>query len=121
MDVGDRIKAQRNSKKWTLKQLAATVGISVSFLSDIENGKSKPSLERLQEIAQGLGTTVSYLLGEDDRMRRNDLAALPGVNDAPVFAEVEKELKDFSEWSVEDKKELLAYLQAKRIARRRNP
>ena len=48
-----------------LKDLSERVGISISFLSDIENERSKPSLERLQDIADGLGTTVSYLLGED--------------------------------------------------------
>ncbi|MCG0276769.1 MAG: helix-turn-helix domain-containing protein [Thermosediminibacteraceae bacterium] len=39
----------------------------MSFLSDIENGRSNPSLERLKEIAEALDTTVSYLLGENDK------------------------------------------------------
>lgn len=65
MNVGQRIKSLRQLKKMTLRELAQRVGISISFLSDIENGRSNPSLERLMEIAEALDTTVSYLLGED--------------------------------------------------------
>jgi transcriptional regulator with XRE-family HTH domain len=67
MSLGKRIKALRNTNDMTLKDLSEKIGISISFLSDIENERSSPSLERLQDIADGLGTTVSYLLGEEKR------------------------------------------------------
>lgn len=66
MNVGQRIKALRQQHNMTLRELSQKVGISISFLSDIENGRSNPSLERLKEIAEALDTTVSYLLGEND-------------------------------------------------------
>lgn len=62
--VGFRIKDLRKQKGYTLKILSEKAKISVSFLSDIENNRSKPSLERLKEIADALETTSSYLLGE---------------------------------------------------------
>jgi len=69
MDIGERIKALRKENNMTLRELSKKIGISVSFLSDIENGRSNPSLERLKDIAEGLGTTVSYLLGENDKTK----------------------------------------------------
>lgn len=64
MNVGERIKQLRKEKNLTLRELAEKADISISFLSDIENGRSNPSLERLKAIAEALDTTVSYLLGE---------------------------------------------------------
>lgn len=66
MNVGERIKRLRKERKLTLRELSEKVDISISFLSDIENGRSNPSLERLKSIAEALDTTVSYLLGEED-------------------------------------------------------
>lgn len=65
MNVGERIKALRQDSKLTLRELSQKVDISISFLSDIENGRSNPSLERLKDIAKALDTTTSYLLGEE--------------------------------------------------------
>lgn len=64
-NVGSKIKALRKQKNYTLKDMNSKTGISVSFLSDIENGRSNPSLDRLTDIANALGTSVSYLLGEN--------------------------------------------------------
>lgn len=63
--IGDRIKALRKELSLTLKDLSEKANISISFLSDIENGRSNPSLERLNDIAKALDTTTSYLLGEN--------------------------------------------------------
>jgi len=65
MAVGERIKAFRLKKKFTLRDLSEKVDISISFLSDIENGRSNPSLERLKGIAAALDIPVSVLLGEE--------------------------------------------------------
>ncbi|MGO5073132.1 helix-turn-helix domain-containing protein [Clostridium sporogenes] len=65
-NVGNRIKALRKEHDYTLKDLSFKTNISVSFLSDIENGRSNPSLDRLKDIAAALNTTTSYLLGEND-------------------------------------------------------
>lgn len=65
MSLGKRIKSLRQQKQMTLRELSKKVDISISFLSDIENERSNPSLERLNDIAKALDTTASYLLGED--------------------------------------------------------
>lgn len=67
MTVGHRIKNLRKEKNMTLRELSHKTGISVSFLSDIENGRSNPSLERLKDIAGVLDVTVSFLMGEEEK------------------------------------------------------
>ncbi len=62
--LGDKIKELRKKRGLSLRALACSINISISFLSDIENNRSKPSLDRLKDIAVGLETTVSYLLNE---------------------------------------------------------
>jgi len=74
MNVGKRIKALRRQKKLTLNELSRKVGISISFLSDIENGRSNPSLERLKDIAEALDTSVSFLMGEDNPMQKDKIS-----------------------------------------------
>jgi transcriptional regulator with XRE-family HTH domain len=46
--------------------LAIEAGISVSFLSDLTNGKGNPSLKIMQGIADALGTSLALLLESTD-------------------------------------------------------
>ena len=64
-NVGERIKILRKERNLTLKSLSEKSNISVSFLSDIENGRSHPSLEKLNSIANALNISTSYLLDEN--------------------------------------------------------
>jgi|LSQX01.2.fsa_nt_gb transcriptional regulator with XRE-family HTH domain len=65
MIVGERIKMFRAEKKLTLRDLSKKADISISFLSDIENGRSNPSLERLKDIAAALNVPIIVLLDEN--------------------------------------------------------
>lgn len=113
--VGKRIKMLRKERGLSLKELSKKTDISISFLSDIENGRSNPSLERLKDIAKGLNTTISYLLGETDDIEIN--SEIRELLSNPEFLKVLDELKDFNSWSDEDKSEFLAYIRAKRMIR----
>lgn len=72
MIVGERIKMFRAEKKLTLRDLSKKADISISFLSDIENGRSNPSLERLKDIAAALNVPISVLL--DENINNNKLS-----------------------------------------------
>jgi len=63
--LGDKIRRLRTSSKMTLKELAQLANISISYLGDIEKGRSTPSLDTLLKLAHVLGTTPGYLLSED--------------------------------------------------------
>ncbi|MEW6545466.1 MAG: XRE family transcriptional regulator [Bacillota bacterium] len=65
--LGRIIRQKRKERKLTLQQLAAASGLSLGFLSQVENGQTLPSLSSLRKIAQGLNTSLFTLLayGED--------------------------------------------------------
>ncbi|WP_311516257.1 helix-turn-helix transcriptional regulator [uncultured Anaerococcus sp.] len=59
--LNENIKRLRKEKGLTQKDLAVKVGVSITFISQIENGISKPSDENLKKIADVLGVTVNEL------------------------------------------------------------
>jgi transcriptional regulator with XRE-family HTH domain len=63
--LGNRVRARRQRREWTLKDLADNTGLSVPYLSDIERNKlANPTLETLAALAGALQTTISDLLGD---------------------------------------------------------
>lgn len=66
--LGDKIRLLRKEKKLTLDALAASAGLSKSYLWELENRESqKPSAEKLSSLAQALGTDVEFFLESDER------------------------------------------------------
>ena len=63
--IGTNIKIQRQKKGITLRNLAKSIDVSPSFLSQVETGKAVPSLLSLKKIADALHTTIGMLVGED--------------------------------------------------------
>ena len=59
--MGKRIAQLREGNGMTQKQLADRAGISVTFLSEVENGKRNISMGKLVSIAEELETTTDYL------------------------------------------------------------
>jgi len=70
--LGQNIKNERKKQKLTQEQLSENVGISVVFLSQIENDKGIPSLETIFKIASCLGTTIDSLLSSDSKNIKKD-------------------------------------------------
>ena len=61
-EFGKRLRQLRLKRGWSQEDLAHRVGIDISFLSELENGKKEPCLRKMKELTQGLGTTLSKLL-----------------------------------------------------------
>lgn len=61
MNVGKNIRHVRKSNGIKQKDLAKAVGISNSFLCDIEAGRTLPSLTTLSKISKELKTDISDL------------------------------------------------------------
>lgn len=55
MDIGKKIKELRKSKDLTQEEFSEIVGVSRSYLSDIENDRYSPSLDTLKQIAERSG------------------------------------------------------------------
>lgn len=60
--IGQRIKIIRNKKKYTQEKLAESLDVSIVYISQIENAKTKLSLEMLMKIAFLLDTDPSFFL-----------------------------------------------------------
>jgi transcriptional regulator with XRE-family HTH domain len=60
--IGQKLKKRRNELNLTLRALAVQTGLSAAFLSQIELGKSNPSLNSLQRIASSLHISINYFL-----------------------------------------------------------
>jgi transcriptional regulator with XRE-family HTH domain len=61
--LGRAIRAARHDRGMTLAQVAAQSGLSQPFLSQLELGRTRPSMRSLFRIATALGTTQQALLG----------------------------------------------------------
>ena len=61
MDIGARIRSTRLSKTLTLEELSEKTGLSKSFLSNVENHRTSPSINSLEKIAQSLEIPISVL------------------------------------------------------------
>jgi len=66
--VGVNIKRMREGQNLTLRALAKKLGISASFLSQVESGKASPSLSTLKAISDALSTTIGSLIGEGEKV-----------------------------------------------------
>lgn len=53
-------------------ELAENLGMSASFISEIENGKKKPSLDTLQKYAAHFDTTVSSIMFFSEDLDKKD-------------------------------------------------
>jgi transcriptional regulator with XRE-family HTH domain len=62
--IGTEIKHLRRSRGLKLTELAARIGRSVGFMSQVERGLSRPSLKDLYAISVHLGVQVSWFLDE---------------------------------------------------------
>jgi len=66
VNIGGKLRFYRGQNGMTLKELAERTGLSISFISDIENGRKNPSVENLQKLADGLGVNTSELMNEKE-------------------------------------------------------
>lgn len=59
-----RIKELRKEREWTVEHLADLVGLSKSYVSEIENGKKQANQARIQKFADAFGIPVFQLLDD---------------------------------------------------------
>lgn len=60
--LGKRIKAARNKMSMSQEKLAEKIGLSSVYISHIETGTTKPSIDTLVNICNQLGITPDYVL-----------------------------------------------------------
>lgn len=62
-DIGTRLRVARMQKGMSLRSLAGSLGVSASLISQVETGKTQPSVSTLYAIVTHLGISIDELLG----------------------------------------------------------
>lgn len=69
--IGDTIRKLRTEADLSLAELAQRSGLSASWLGRLESGKHESTWAGLEEVAKGLGLSLSKFAEEVERMERN--------------------------------------------------
>lgn len=77
--IGPRIRAERERRNVTIRALARVIGVSPSLISQIETGKSQPSVSSLYSITSALALSLEDLVDASD-------ADAPATAPAPARA-----------------------------------
>lgn len=87
-----RIKELCKENRLSISRLSEIVGITQPNMSNIANGKTSPSLDLLERIANALNVPISELFE-----KRGDFIAFVHRNGQTYTFLKEQELKDFAE------------------------
>lgn len=61
LKLGERVRAIRKARNWTLEEAAQRAGLARSTLSKIENEQMSPTFDAVQKVARGLDVDVPQL------------------------------------------------------------
>ena len=90
MKIGDRIKARRVQLGWSQKELADRLGYSNhSTVARAESGKLDLPQSRVVQYADVLKTTVSYLMGWEEKPEEAGALAAEVLKDPALVSLVE--------------------------------
>lgn len=96
MELGEKLKYFRESKKMSVYRLAQEADISQGHLSDLENGRNQPTIDTLKRLITPLGITLAEFFNED--------------NEISVLTEKEKELVALYRTMPDDRAEVFIQL-----------
>ena len=68
--VGQQLRAMRKARRLSIRALAELSGLSVNTLSLIENRKTSPSVNTLEQLAQSLDVPITAFFESDNHRRR---------------------------------------------------
>jgi len=89
MSFSSRLKKLREERNVSQKQVAESTGVSDVMISMYEQGKKKPSISKLEDLATYFGVTTDYLLGNKSSVNELETVFPEGVK---VLRRASKEL-----------------------------
>ena len=86
VNLGARLKHRRQQSGMSLRELARQLGVSPSFVSQLENGKSQPSVATLYSLAPLLDVSIDELFAAESEAAASEepVAAHAGRGADPV-------------------------------------
>ena len=70
--LGEALRLVRVFHDCKLGEFAAAIGMSPSYISEVEKGKKTPSMETLEKYAEYFDTTVSALMFFSEQLDKHD-------------------------------------------------
>ncbi len=93
--LGAKLRVIRKQNAYTLAEVGNRTGLSVSFLSDIERGRTQPSLDTLEKLANCYQVPLSELLdSRDSNTSVSKQVYPPGFDEFLKDTKIEPELID---------------------------
>jgi XRE family aerobic/anaerobic benzoate catabolism transcriptional regulator len=92
--VGQRVRAARAARHWTIRELAERSGVSVRFLVQLESGRGNISVKRLADLAGAFKVPTAELLSDDypDAPRVVALLGLRGAGKTTIGKQLARRL-----------------------------
>lgn len=91
MSFGERLRALRLEKNFTLRELSKELDISFSALGKYERNEHQPDFETLEKIADYFNVSIDYLLGRNN----NSVPYLEKLQETNVSNELNDRLAVF--------------------------
>lgn len=88
-DLGTRLREARVKRGLSLRGVAASLGVSASLISQVEIGKTQPSVSTLYALANHLGVSLDELLGMKNETGTGADTALFG-HTGPALPDVQR-------------------------------
>lgn len=64
--VGENLRKARENKKLTLRDVAKLIGKDHSYVSKVENGKTRPNLDYLERMAEIYDVDITYFFNAEE-------------------------------------------------------
>jgi len=84
--LAKRLRVERETRGWTLADLAARSGVSRAMVSKIERGEASPTAALLGRLSAAFGLTLSQLFAQQEDGRDG---ALSRIDEQPVWRDPE--------------------------------
>ena len=69
--ISANIKSIREDRNLSQSKLSSKTGLSIRFISQVENSSPNMTVDKLETFAQGLGVPVSELIQEEKDVKSN--------------------------------------------------
>ncbi|MXU65848.1 helix-turn-helix domain-containing protein [Oceanomicrobium pacificus] len=94
INLGERVRALRKARNWTLEQAARKAGLARSTLSKIENEQMSPTFDAMRKLADGLDISIPQLFTppKNDRVLARRAITRTGEGTALITKTYEHEI-----------------------------
>jgi len=91
-EIGALLRRARVKRSLSLRTLASEIGVSASLISQVETGKTQPSVSTLYALTNFLGLSMDDLLGNGPSARSSAISTLPASPEpwAPIGSAVQR-------------------------------